>query len=172
MLVVDVQRRDDPVGDDAGAIPRGCASVDAPVEDQLHVVGPAHVEVLAHHLLEEDPPLRGPVEDLGQSELGLENRDIVADALSPVGGREGVGQAGQPLAQQRIDLPRRQPVGQPLQAFGVRAAQDAVVERLVGDAPLRQLPLEVLVSVDAQLGVVGKYEQNLRKNGPKSSSTA
>ena len=43
-----------------------------------------------------------------------------------------------------------------LQAFGIGAAQDAVVERLVGDAPLRQLPLEVLVPVDAQLGAVGE----------------
>ena len=48
-----------------------------------------------------DPLLHGPVEDLGQSELGLENRDLIADALVPVGGREGVGQAGQPFAQQR-----------------------------------------------------------------------
>ena len=34
VLVVDVQRRGNPVGDDAGAIPRGGASVDAPIEDR------------------------------------------------------------------------------------------------------------------------------------------
>ena len=89
--------------------------------------------------------------------------DVVADALLPVRGREGVRQAGQPLAQQRVDLPRRQLVGQPLQAFGVRAPQDAVVERLVGDAPFRQLPLEVLVPVDAQLGVVGEVRAELQE---------
>ena len=59
VLVVDVQRRDDPVGDDAGAIPRGGAPVDAPVEGQLHVVGSTHVEVLAHYLLEETRPCAG-----------------------------------------------------------------------------------------------------------------
>ena len=72
----------------------------------------------------------------------------------PVAGREGVRQTGQPLAQQRVDPRRRQPVGQPLHPRGVRAAQDAVVERFERDAPLRQLPLQVLVPVDAQLGVV------------------
>ena len=35
--------------------PVGGASVDASVEDQLHVVGSPYVEVLAHHLFEEDP---------------------------------------------------------------------------------------------------------------------
>ena len=34
-----MQRRGDPVGYHAGSIPRGCASGDASVEDQLHVVG-------------------------------------------------------------------------------------------------------------------------------------
>ena len=69
VLVVDVQRRDDPVGYHAGSVPRGRASGDASVEDQLHVVGAAEVEVLAHDLLEEDPSLDGAVEDLRQGEL-------------------------------------------------------------------------------------------------------
>ena len=71
VLVVHMQRRDDPVGNDAGAIPRGGASADAPVEDQLHVVGSSHVEVLAHHLLEEDPSGQRSVEDLGAARIRL-----------------------------------------------------------------------------------------------------
>ena len=84
VLVVHMQRRDDPVGNDAGAIPRGGASADAPVEDQLHVVGSSHVEVLAHHLLEEDPSGHRPVEDLDARKFGLQHRDVIADALLPV----------------------------------------------------------------------------------------
>ena len=144
VLVVDVQRRDDPVGDDAGAIPRGGASVDAPVEDQLHVVGATHVEVLAQHLFEEDPSLRRSVEHLGPSELRLQNRDIVADAPLPVAGRERMRQPRQPLAQQGID-PRCavSPSANRCSRVGDRrSAGDAVVERLERDAPLRQLPLQ------------------------------
>ena len=44
------------------------------MEDQLHVVRAAEVEVLAHHLLEEHPALDGTVKDLSQRELRLQNR--------------------------------------------------------------------------------------------------
>ena len=63
------------------------------------MVGTAQVEVLAHDLLEEDPPLDGAVEDLGEGELRLKHRDVVADAHRPVGGGERVRQARQPFAQ-------------------------------------------------------------------------
>ena len=54
------------------------ALADAPLEDQLHPVGPPGVEVLAQHFLEEHAaPLRA-VEDLGQRELGLQHRHLVA----------------------------------------------------------------------------------------------
>jgi len=89
-------------------MPRGCASADAPVEDQLHVVGSPHVEVLAHHLFEEDPSGQRPVENLGAREFGLQHRDVVADAPLPVTGRKRVRQPNQPLAKQRVDLVRRQ----------------------------------------------------------------
>ena len=106
-----MHRRDDPVGNHAGAMPRGGASIDASVEDQLHVVGSPHVEVLAHHLFEEGPSGQRPVEDLGAGEFGLQHRDVVVDALLPVAGRERVRQPGQPLAQQRVDPRGRQAVG-------------------------------------------------------------
>src|SRR6266699_2450538 len=60
MLVVNVQGRDHPVGDDPGAEPARCrpraGADDAPAEDQVDLVGAADVEVVAGSLLEEDPP--------------------------------------------------------------------------------------------------------------------
>ena len=53
---------------------------DPAVEDQLHLVGPAEVQVLADDLLEEDAAVQRPVEHLGQRELGLQDRDVVAVA--------------------------------------------------------------------------------------------
>ena len=91
----------------------------------------------------------------------------VADALLPVVGRKRVRQPSQPLAQQRVDLLGRQAVGQPLHRRGVRATQDAVVERLEPDAPLRQLPLQILVPVDAQLRVVGEVRTELQEERPE-----
>src|SRR5512132_2239896 len=50
VFVVDVQGRDDPVGDDSGAEPAGGFAApradDAPVEDQADLVGAADVEVV------------------------------------------------------------------------------------------------------------------------------
>ena len=57
----------------------------------------------------------------------------------------------------------RQAVAELLQARGIGAGEDAVVQRLEGDAFLGQLPLDVLVAVDAQLGVVGEVGAELEE---------
>ena len=62
-----------PVGQHAGAEAAGGAPGDAAVEDQLHLVGAADVEVLADDLLEEDAAGDRAVEDLGEGELGLQD---------------------------------------------------------------------------------------------------
>ena len=46
---------------------------------------------------------------------------------------------------------------------GSAQVEDAVVQRLEGDAFLGQLPLDVLVAVEAQLGVVGKVGAELEE---------
>ena len=158
-----MQRRDDPVGDDAGAIPRGRALGHATIEDQLHMVGAAEVEVLAHHLLEQHSALHGAVEDLGQRELRLQNRQLIADVCGAVGGGERMGQSRQPLAQQRVDARRPHLPGDGLHRLGVVAAQNAVVERLESDAALDRLTLQILMPVHTQLRVVGEVGAELHE---------
>ena len=108
-------------------------------------------------------PVRGSVEDLRQRELRLQDGDVVAIAGRAILAREGMRQSRQPLAQQRVDLGGRQSVAELLQTLGVGTAQNAVVEGLEGDAFLGQLPLDVFVAVDAQLGVVGKVGAELEE---------
>ena len=79
-LVVDVQRWRNPLGDHTGSEPPRGALADAPAEDQLHVIGPADVQILADHFLEENPTGSRLVQDLGQRELCLEDRYVVAVA--------------------------------------------------------------------------------------------
>ncbi|EAR22041.1 hypothetical protein NB231_06621 [Nitrococcus mobilis Nb-231] len=56
VLIVEVQGGHHTVGDHARAkTPRG-APGDAPIEDQLHLIGASEVDVLADDLLEEHPP--------------------------------------------------------------------------------------------------------------------
>ena len=119
-LVIDMQRGNYPLGDDAGAkAPRG-APVNASLEDQLGLTGAADIQVLPNHFLEERAPRHRPVQHLGERELRLQDRQIVAIARRAIGSAKGVRQPAQPLSQQRIDLLGRQPLAQrlrPLRAF-------------------------------------------------------
>ena len=139
VLVVDVQGWDHPLGDHARPEPTGGAPRDAPVEDELDLVGSSEVEMLADHLLEEDPPAQRSVQHLGQRKLGLEDRELVAVAGPLIVGGERVRQPGEPLAQQRVDLLGPQCVADRLRPSRVRAAQQPVVERLEVDALLRRV---------------------------------
>ena len=100
--------RGDPVGDDLGAersrSGAAASAVHAAVEDQADLVRAAGVEVVPDDLLEEDPPGHGSVEDLGQGELSLQDREFVSVAGGAVRGGERVWQPSEPLAQQRVDL--------------------------------------------------------------------
>jgi hypothetical protein len=66
LLVVHVERGDDPLGEHPGAKASRGASVDTALADQGDLIGTSEIEVVTDHLLEEDPPRKGPVEGLGQ----------------------------------------------------------------------------------------------------------
>ena len=78
-----------------------------------------------------------------------------------------MGQQAQPLAQQGIDLLRREAVADLLQAFRVGAAQDAVVERLERNALPGELAFGVFVAVQAQLGIERKVAAELEEERPE-----
>jgi hypothetical protein len=65
MLVVDVQRWRNPLSGHTGPEPPRSELSDTAVEDQLHVIGPANVQILANHFLEENPASSWLVQDLG-----------------------------------------------------------------------------------------------------------
>ncbi len=171
VLVLDVQRRGDALGEDPGAKAArgGMASAveDSAVEDQRHPVGAPHVEVLGDDGLEERPARGGTVQHLGQGELGLEDRDVVAVTGPAVRGAEGMRQAGQPLAQQPVDASRVQPVTGALQTLRVLTGGEAVVERLETDPGLGYLPLGPLVAVQAQLRRVGEVRAEFDEERPE-----
>ena len=122
-----------PVGDHPGAEPsrRGAraAAHQAAVEDQADLIGAADVEVVADDLLEEDPTGHRVVEHLGQGELGLQDRQVVAVARVAIGGGERMRQSGQPLAQQRLDLVGTEPIADRLHRGGIVDGGEPVVQR-------------------------------------------
>ena len=137
---------------------------DPAIEDQLNLLGTAEVEVLADHLLEEQAAVHRPVEHLGQRELGLQDRDVVAVAGLAIRAGERMRQQAQPFAQQAVDLLR--PTGRRRSAAGAQgSAQLRMPLSSASNAmpSLRQLALGVFMAVDAQLGIVGKVGAELQE---------
>src|SRR3984893_16607776 len=163
VLVVDIQGRSDVLGEDTGAKPPRGAAIDLAVEDQLDLLRPAEIEVLADHLLEEQSAVHRPVEHLRQGELGLQDRDVVAVAGLAIRPSERMRQQAQPLAQKAVDLLRREAVTDFLQLRGSGTAEHAIVERLEGDAFLRELALGVFMAVQAELGIERKVAAELEE---------
>ena len=97
-------------------------------------VGASGVEVVADDVFEEHPPRNRAVQDLGQGELGLPDRDVVAVAGLAVGRAERVRQPGEPLAQQGVDLFGSEPVADRLQPGQVgRVGDGGEPDPRVGD---------------------------------------
>jgi hypothetical protein len=152
--------------------PTWCAPGDLTVEHQAHLTGPAEIEVLPDHLLEEDASRHRLIEHLGERKLGLQDGERIAIAGGAITRRKRMRQAAQPLAQQSIDPVRRKPIAQLLHQLGVGARFYAVVERLEFNCALGQLALEVFVAVDAEFGVVGEeYTLRYIRSIASSSST-
>jgi hypothetical protein len=149
VFVIDVQGRSYVLRQDAGPEPPRRLAGDLAIEDQLDFLRASEIEVLADHLLEEQPAVQRPIEHLGQGELGLQDRDVIAVTGAAIGPGERMRQQAQPLAQQGIDLLCREAVADLLQPFGVSAAQDAIVERLERNASLGELAFGVFVTVQA-----------------------
>ena len=118
VLVIDVEGGCDAVGEDAGAPASGGAAGDPAIKDQLDLIGPAEIEVLADHLFEKQPAVHRAIEHLGQRKLGLKDRNIVAEAGGLIGRGERMGEKAQPLAQQAVDLFGRQAVADLLKPLG------------------------------------------------------
>ena len=133
------------------------------VEDQADLVGAADVEVVADDLFEEHPARDRFVEHLGQRELGLQDRQVVAVAGGPIGGGERVRQDGQPLTQQRVDLAGPELVADRLHRRRVVDSGEPVVQGGEPDPRLRGLAFGPLVAVEAQLGVVGEVGAELQE---------
>jgi len=96
-LVIHVQRWNDSVGQDARAKTARRPLGHATLEDQLHLIWLAQIQVLADGILEEDSARLRTVQYLRERELGLQNRHVVKITSLAIRWRVGMRQLGQPL---------------------------------------------------------------------------
>ena len=111
------------------------------------------------------PPVPRVIPNLSERKLRLQHREPVAIAGLSVGHRIGVRQRCEPFAEKSLDLPFIESLRDALRRRRVPTAQEPVVERFEFDAPPGQLPLEILVPVEAELARVGKVGAELDEEG-------
>ena len=109
LLVLHLERGHDALGQDPGAEAPGCSTRDASIEDQLHLIRTAEIEILADDFFEETAAGHRSIEDLREGELGLQDGELIAIPGGPVRRREGMGHAPEPLAKDRVNARRRAP---------------------------------------------------------------
>jgi hypothetical protein len=114
----------------------------------LHLVGATDVEIVANDLLEEFSTVDGTVEDLGETDLHLKDGKLVAVPGGAVFGGEGMWQSFEPTAKEGVDVVGAEGTANLLQCFRVLAAEETVVERLIANPLVLQLPFGPLVAVD------------------------
>ena len=122
------------------------------------------------HLLEELPPAQGPLENLGPTDLQLQDREPIAKAGPAVLSGQRQRQLVQPTIQAAQKVGRGQPIADALQGGRVGAAAEPVIQRGGADAALGQLALGPFVAVHAELHRVGRVATDLQKAGPHSGS--
>ncbi len=81
----------------------------------------------------------------------LEDRQLVPEIRLAVLGREGGRQSAEPLAKERLDVPGAEAIADRLKRLRVVAGEEAVVESLVPDPLVRELPLGPPVAVERSL---------------------
>src|SRR5262249_15441236 len=74
-LVVEADARLDTIGEDAGGEATRRAPADAALEEKLDPVGATEVEIVTNDFFEELASMHGAIEDLGQTDLELQNRE-------------------------------------------------------------------------------------------------
>ncbi len=169
VLVIDVQRRDDSLSEDArpaSAVGRSL-SLHPACKDQLHRFRSAQIDVLADDLLKGLPSMAWAIPHLGKRKLALQYREPVTVTGFAVFRCKG--QRFEPLAEKSLDLLFVQPLRQTLSCRRIGAAQKPAVERFKFDVAPGQLPLEILVPVDAELARVGKIRAELEEEWPEVS---
>src|SRR2546426_1015233 len=163
VLVIEAQAGLDAGSQHASAEVTWSVASDAALEEQLHPVGTADIEVVADHFLEEFAAVQGAIEDLGEADLHLENRKLVAHSHGAVGRGERMRQPAQPAAEESVDILGAEIVADLLQRNRVVAGEEAVLQFLVADPLALELTLGPLVAVDpdadAERSVRGELDE-------------
>ena len=163
VLVVDMQARVHAVLNHPGSKLSRRFLRHHPVEDQLHAIRAAQIQVVADDFLEELAAPQRPVENLCQADFHLPDREIPVVTRTPVFRPERKRNAAQPFPEHPVNVFRPQRVADLLQLHWLGAGKESVVQRFVGDVALVELSLGPFVPVQTQLHTPRRVAADLEK---------
>jgi len=107
VFVLNLEAGVDTIGDHTRPIPdgrrRGRPS-DPDGKEESDAVGPPEVEILSNHRFEEESPLYRPIEDLGETDLELVDRETVIVAGTAIGRWERPWKTIRPAVEKGLDV--------------------------------------------------------------------
>src|SRR4029453_2747990 len=154
VLVVDVQTRLDTVGNDPRAVSVGWRrrpARESAGEEQADPIRAAQIQILPNDAFEKMAALDGAVENLGQTDFELADRDTMVKAGGAILGAQGPRQAVRPARSKLLKVAGAELVADRLETRRIGAREKAVVETREGDVGAAQVLFRPLVPVQTQL---------------------
>ena len=135
-------------------------------EEELHVIGPPQVEILANDTCEKLPPAQRPIADLREADVERQERQLIAEAPRLVDRQEGERDLRLPAGEERLDIGLAQRLADRLEHVGLRAAETPVIQRGKSNASSLQLPLRPFVPIEAELDRIRRVAADLDERRP------
>ena len=126
-------------------------------------VGASEIEILADDGFEEVAALHGTIEDLGQTDFELADREAMVVAGRAFVGGHRPRQAMRPAVEEGLDVGGPERIAGGLQRVGVGAGQEAVVEALEANAIAAEALLHPLVAVETELHRIRQIGPDLQE---------
>ena len=98
-FVVDVQRGNDSIGDDASTKRAGGSLGDPTIKDQLHLFGTTDVQVFTDDFFKENAAAYWRIQNLREGKFELQNGKLIAVAGLTVVVGKGMGESSQAFAE-------------------------------------------------------------------------
>src|SRR5712691_3534562 len=143
-----------------------CATAESDGKQQADTTGPSQVDVFADDFLEEVSTLGGPIEDLGQADFHLPEREPMLVTGQTIFGTERPRQALRPAVEEALNVLRTELAADLFQPLRLPAGQETVVQCLESEMLSPQLLLHPFVSVQAELDRVRQVGPDLEEGGP------
>ena len=168
-FVVQMDRRINIGSKDSGAKDTGSASGDPSAKNELDPIRAPQVEVVSNGFHGELASRKGTIEHLSETDLELEDGEVMVVACPSVFVNEGLWQQSHPAPEEGLDIGSTKLVAYFLDTRSIDSAKDAVIQAGKWDAIPLELALDPLMTINPDPASKGGIRAQLDKTRAKVS---